>query len=124
MLCLVALTDGTALDELTDEAGGVGVEEGRPKPMKSLLDALVSRAVRRGQNLGPERGRGRHEDTAVVEDKVINNRPSCGRCARHNVFLHLDDLRQALGLPAELIVEFERRGGETLGGQHLLVVLG
>lgn len=67
----------------------------------------------RGQNLGPKRACGQHEDAAIVENKVVDDRPSRGRCARRDVFLRLDNLLQALGLPTTMR---PGQGTDTSGG--------
>lgn len=52
MLCLVSLADRTPLDVLAHKAGRSGIEGG-PEALQGLLDAFMARAVRRGEELGP-----------------------------------------------------------------------
>jgi hypothetical protein len=123
LLSFVALTDGAPFDVLPDEACGVGVVEGRAEPMQRLLNAFMSGAVDRGQQLGPDRRRGRHEDAAVVEEAVYEG-PSRRRCALSNLVLLFGNLWHVLRLAAEFIVEVERRRGEVGGALHVLIAPG
>jgi hypothetical protein len=114
LLGLVALVDGAPGDELPHQSCDMRVVEGRPKPMKCLLGALVSGAVCCSQDLWPQCRRLRHEDAPVVENEPVNQGPSRRSGPLRDVVLHPDDVRQVVGLAAELVVELECRRGEVL----------
>jgi hypothetical protein len=76
VLCLVPLADDTTLHVIPHQSMGVRVEEGCVEPMQCLLGALVPDAMGRGQQLWPERGRGRHEHTTNVKYLAIHDTPS------------------------------------------------
>ena len=69
---LVPLTGGAPQDELAHQLVGVSVVEGGTQVVEGLLHSLMARAVGRRQDLGPERGRRRDEDAAVVQDEAVH----------------------------------------------------
>jgi hypothetical protein len=55
------------------------------------------------QDLRPERQRGRHKNPALKKDDVVGDRPARACCARLDLLLLGDDLRQGLRFLAELV---------------------
>ena len=75
VLSFVSLANGAALDMIPDQAVGMGVVEGRPKPMQGLLHTFMTGTMCGVQDLRPDRrGRG-HEDAPSVHDETVHQGP-------------------------------------------------
>lgn len=89
--------------------------------VQHLLGALMSHTVRRGQDLGPQGRRGGNKDVAAMEDEAVDDGPIGRREALGDLILCRGDLRQAIGLAAKVVKEFERRRRHGACGHQLLV---
>lgn len=83
--------------------GGGG--EGGTEAMQCLLDAFVPSPVARIC--------GHNTDTTDVEDHAINDCPLRHHLSRGDLVIGGEDVRQGVGLAAEVVEEVERRRGQV-----------
>ena len=67
MFSLIALTHSAAMNEGADQLMKPAVVEGRPQPVEGFLDTLMTSLMSITEELWPQTGALRNEDTAVVE---------------------------------------------------------